>query len=111
MPRPRNFPPVNVPQGCKYCFKCCSVLPHDDYAKDASAWDGKKRCCRRCDTAAATIRDQRLRLLRRIERDVASLSTELNRLKVRSSRKTLAHDHCSSVSSRGDQRPLQGLYL
>lgn len=65
MPRPRKTPPVDVPEGSKYCFSCRSTLPLLSFATDAKNWDGKKLDCRKCDSTAASLRaDTRRRMLR-----------------------------------------------
>ncbi|RVT93424.1 hypothetical protein [Sphingomonas crocodyli] len=59
--RSRKTPPVPVPDGSKFCFKCKLVLPLALFAKDAKQYDGKKHDCRRCDSAAAYQRQLRKR--------------------------------------------------
>jgi len=59
--RPRKMPPVDVPAGSKFCFKCNLVLPLLAFATDAKQYDGKKFDCRRCDSAAAYARKVRKR--------------------------------------------------
>jgi len=56
--RARKVPPVPVPVGRKYCFKCKLCRPLSAFAKDAKQWDGKKLDCRDCDNAAWRARHE-----------------------------------------------------
>jgi len=62
--RPRKDPPVNVPSGSKYCFRCHSVLPLASFATDNKTYDSKRADCRACDNAASAARDKHRRALR-----------------------------------------------
>lgn len=86
MPRARKTPPVHIPVGCKFCFRCSTVKLHAAFATDRKTWDGKRADCRVCDSAAATLRDK----LRREHRK-ASLQT-VAAYAVRR-RTPLEHDH------------------
>lgn len=59
--RPRKVPPVHVPEGHKFCFRCEAVLPLDGFSADTRNWDGKRVVCRTCDSKAVAARDQRRR--------------------------------------------------
>lgn len=62
--RPRKVPPVHVPEGHKFCFRCETVLPRLSFSRDARNWDGRRCDCRTCDSRAAAARDQRRRAFR-----------------------------------------------
>ena len=51
MGRLRLEPPVPVPTGSKFCFKCQTVHVLDAFAVDNKAWDRRRPCCRSCDVA------------------------------------------------------------
>jgi hypothetical protein len=51
MPFMRKEPPVPVPQGSKFCFKCSKVHLVEAFAVDNSKWDRRRPCCRSCDVA------------------------------------------------------------
>ena len=56
MSGPRKRPPVEVPNGSKYCWSCQSVLPRVFFATDRNQRDGKRMDCRACDSRAASAR-------------------------------------------------------
>lgn len=64
MARPRKSPPVDVPTGSKYCFRCRRILPLATFATDNQQHDGKRMDCRTCDSAATAARDRKRRLMR-----------------------------------------------
>jgi hypothetical protein len=50
-PMPRKLPPVPVPAGAKFCFRCNTVHPFAAFAVDRSKPDGHRPMCRDCDSA------------------------------------------------------------
>ena len=52
MPR-KKTPPVPVPAGHKYCFKCKTVKPIKAFNRDKSRRDGRRDKCSVCDNAAS----------------------------------------------------------
>ena len=49
--RPRKVPPVPVPSGQKFCFKCMAAKPVAAFALDLATWDQRRTICRSCDDA------------------------------------------------------------
>ena len=40
---------VNIQTGLKWCYKCSSWNPAEQFSTDKTRWDGRKAECRECD--------------------------------------------------------------
>jgi hypothetical protein len=45
----RKVPPVPVPHGQKFCFKCMTAKPVEAFAVDRATWDQRRTICGSCD--------------------------------------------------------------
>lgn len=59
--RPRKQPPLYIAPERKFCFHCATDLPLEAFGTDRKSPDGKRPCCRGCDSAEATARYHRRR--------------------------------------------------
>ena len=50
----KKIPPVPVPAGHKYCFKCSTLKPIDAFAIARAQSDGRRSVSRRCHVARVT---------------------------------------------------------
>lgn len=45
---PKKKVPITVPDGHKYCFKCCTAKPRTEFNKNKYMYDGVNNRCRLC---------------------------------------------------------------
>jgi len=60
---PRKIPPVPVPAGCKFCFRCTTVHRVTAFGTERRKPDGLASTCRACVAAAKRERLETARLI------------------------------------------------